>query len=760
MTAGTGRPADPEHFGPYRLDELIGEGGMGEVWRAFDTRRERSVALKRLSRAWMADAELDARFRQEARATARLTSAHVIPIHDFGEVDGRLFVDMRLVPGADLAEAIRRTNAGGLLPARAVEIVTQVADALASAHAAGMVHRDVKPSNIVLASGPREFCYLVDFGIAKVAAQTAAKPVTRTGTVLGTPAYMAPELFTGAAEAGVPSDVYALGCVLYEMLTGSRPFPGIELAVIMHHHISTPPPVPSDTRPGLAPFDTVVARALAKEPSERYATIDDLAVAARAADSEVREPASAQPSRSGGGTCHAGCESHGPEPAGRPESAGGPGGACGPESARPTYRGPVPAVDAPPVSGPRADHGPHDPRTVRVGPESPAPAPSRRRPRVIGGVAAVVLVVAAIVAAVLLTPQGTSGRVATGAPPPTRPSPTVPPGPPRTYPVVPAGMENASSGVALSPDGRRLYAAEPGNEQGPGHLLDVANVDPATGEVTQVATVPVGSGPQQIAVSPDGSKAYVANSGNSTAPGNTISVVDTRSLITVATVTVGPKAIGVSVSPDGSRVWAVAPGYDEAGTSVYVIDAVTNTVIATPTVGPGARRVAFSPDGRTAYVSISGTQNTFDRQIAVLDAATATPRNSITGPVDPFGLLVSPDGRSLYVAGSGTDTDYAGALVSFDLSSLVPRPLTDGYSQPILAGPTNIALSGDGSTLFASNPGTTDKPSTSVLVIDTATSILRGTAQVGGSAFDVAVAPDDRFAYVSTSQGLQVVGLS
>src|SRR5271167_2531156 len=190
---------------------------MGEVWRAYDTGTDRVVALKMLPGSFVDDQVFQERFRREARAAAGLDEPHVVPIHDFGEIDGRLYVTMRLIKGRDLQDLLGN---GPLPPARAVKIIEQIASALHAAHEVGLVHRDVKPSNILVAAD--DFAYLIDFGIARAADETA---LTSTGATIGTWAYMAPERFrTGTADAR--ADVYALACVLHECVTGQRPFPG------------------------------------------------------------------------------------------------------------------------------------------------------------------------------------------------------------------------------------------------------------------------------------------------------------------------------------------------------------------------------------------------------------------------------------------------------------------------------------------------------------------------------------------------------
>ena len=164
-----------EEFGPYRLEHLIGRGGMGEVHRAWDRRRERTVALKRLPAPLAGDPEFQARFRRESALAAQLSEPHIIPIHDFGEINGRLFIDMRLVEGVDLASVVKAE--GPMAPRRAVGILAQVAAALDAAHAAGLVHRDVKPSNVLVRGHDEdEFAYLIDFGIARAAAGQTSGP--------------------------------------------------------------------------------------------------------------------------------------------------------------------------------------------------------------------------------------------------------------------------------------------------------------------------------------------------------------------------------------------------------------------------------------------------------------------------------------------------------------------------------------------------------------------------------------------------------
>jgi serine/threonine-protein kinase len=271
-------------FGRYELIELLGRGGMGEVWKAFDTGTQRVVAVKVLPAQLAADPVFEQRFRREAYAAAGLNDPHVVPIHNFGEIEHRLYVDMRLIDGQDLEHVLAH---GPLDPERAVKIIEQVASALNAAHRVGLVHRDVKPSNILLAED--DFSYLIDFGIARGTAETG---LTATGNVVGTWPYMAPERFT-AGQNDTRSDTYALACVLYECLTASPPFPGDSVEQQIAGHLTTPPPRPSVTRPGVSPqLDSVIATGMAKDPDQRYRTTTELARAARSAiSSAVPRPA-------------------------------------------------------------------------------------------------------------------------------------------------------------------------------------------------------------------------------------------------------------------------------------------------------------------------------------------------------------------------------------------------------------------------------------------------------------------------------------
>ncbi len=263
-------------FGQYELLELLGRGGMGEVYRARDTKTDRIVALKVLPAELARDEIYQQRFRREAQAVSGVNDPHVVPIHGYGEIDGRLYLDMRLIEGESLGNLLAQRDTP-LGPELGAVVVEQVASALDSAHARGLVHRDVKPTNILISD--REFVYLIDFGLARTAGETG---LTTAGSTLGTLAYMAPERFSGG-QSDTRSDIYALTCVLYECLTGKRPYPSDSLEQQIAGHLMSTPPRPSDDDPALAAFDDIIATGMAKDPDRRYQTGRALATAVRRA---------------------------------------------------------------------------------------------------------------------------------------------------------------------------------------------------------------------------------------------------------------------------------------------------------------------------------------------------------------------------------------------------------------------------------------------------------------------------------------------
>jgi serine/threonine-protein kinase len=265
----------------YRLEAQVGAGGMAVVFRARDERLGRLVALKVLAPGLAADPAFRRRFIAESRAAAAVDDPYIIPIYEAGEADGALFIAMRLVRGGDLRLLLDRE--GALAPGRAVGFISPVASALDAAHGAGLVHRDVKPANILVdAHQDRpDHVYLSDFGVSKGAISSVS--LTGAGHFLGTPDYSAPEQIQGLAVDG-RTDQYALACVAYQLLTGARPFERDQGMAVLFAHLSEPPPSLGSRRPGLpGAADRVLARALAKAPEKRYGSCAEFADALREA---------------------------------------------------------------------------------------------------------------------------------------------------------------------------------------------------------------------------------------------------------------------------------------------------------------------------------------------------------------------------------------------------------------------------------------------------------------------------------------------
>lgn len=258
-----------KQLGQYRIVSPLGEGGMAAVYKAYQAGMDRYVALKILPRHFAADPQFVGRFEQEAKVIAKLQHVHILPVHDFGTEDGYTYIVMPYVETGTVAELLQ----GKPLPLKQIrKIITQVADALGHAHARGLVHRDVKPSNILIDEDGNSL--LTDFGIAKMVEGTAQ--FTQTGAILGTPAYMSPEQIKGEVLDG-RSDIYSLGVVMYELATGRPPYRAETPPAIFVKHLHDPLPTPRTFNPELPQsLEKVILKSLAKEPEDRYATVAEL----------------------------------------------------------------------------------------------------------------------------------------------------------------------------------------------------------------------------------------------------------------------------------------------------------------------------------------------------------------------------------------------------------------------------------------------------------------------------------------------------
>ena len=272
-----------------RIDALIGSGGTGLVYRAMQLSLGRVVAVKVMAPGLASSKSFRQRFYGEAQIMARITHPNVLPLYEAGEVEGLLYISMRYVEGIDMAALIG--SEGSLEPGRAVTIIQQLAQALDAAHRLGLVHRDVKPGNVLI-DLPSEHVYLADFGVAQAAASTGSI----TQHLEGTPNYVAPEQITG--ETIAPSaDIYSLGCVFYHALTGAAPFARENPAATLHAQLYDPPPLASNCAAELAPFDAVITKALAKPPEMRFGSAGQFAEAATQAYDSATFPAEASPPR-------------------------------------------------------------------------------------------------------------------------------------------------------------------------------------------------------------------------------------------------------------------------------------------------------------------------------------------------------------------------------------------------------------------------------------------------------------------------------
>ncbi|WP_176921436.1 protein kinase domain-containing protein [Pseudonocardia oroxyli] len=750
MHRGTGEAGEAalQQIGHYRLEELLGVGGMGEVYRAFDTRRDRMVALKLLPEGLAKDPEFLRRFRRESHVAARLREPHVIPIHDYGELDGRLFIDMRLVDGENLRTMLERT--GPLAPEEAVAVITQVAEALEAAHADGLVHRDIKPSNVLVTPGG--FVYVVDFGIARTVG-TARTSVTITGVTVGTLDYMAPERFTNQTIDG-RTDVYSLACLLYECLTATGPFPGEDLPSLMFNHLYTDPPRPSEAQAGLpAALDDVVTRGMAKSLDGRFPTPTALAAAAKVALQSGAAPAA--PAR----------------PLDRTVQSVLAAPPADLRTATPVAEPPLPAVPAVPeppvVEEPVADEpvaAPADPdattritlgevppppagaeppptddgdRTVVIGAGTPppplsAPKSGRGRTWVAVGASVLAAALAAVLVFVLVRP-GTPAAATHDhdAAAPTGPVPTV-----AQNAAVPAA-EQAAPQVAtaiavptvngtipvgptpgyleVAPNGRFAYIAN--RDAGVVTVLDT--------KINQVtATIPIPAGPPQfVSFSPDGSRAYVSIY-NTEKTVNLIGVLDTSSNTLLTTIPVGKRPFASATTQDGKLLYV--PSHDDG--KLDLIDTTTDTVVQEITVPPNPHWVVFSKDGKTLY-----TANHESNVVSVLDVATNTVRTTIPVGTSPHATALSPDGSRV-------------SVVNFDSSTVsVIDTATNAVVATVPVGkkPQDIAYTADGHYLYTANVD-----GNSVSVIDTATNQITATIPAP-SPTSVSMLPNGRQAYVT-----------
>jgi DNA-binding beta-propeller fold protein YncE/tRNA A-37 threonylcarbamoyl transferase component Bud32 len=703
----------------YRLDEPVGRGGMAVVYRAFDMRLQRRVALKILAPELAGDQEFRQRFIRESRAAAAVDHPNIIPIFEAGEVGGVLFIAMRFVDGRDVQTLI---DARGPLPLqRACDIVTQVASALDAAHASGLVHRDVKPANMLrdpaAGTGRADHVYLSDFGLSKRSLSSTG--LTAKGHFLGTLNYVAPEQIEGRGVDG-RTDQYALACSVFEMLTGVPPFKQDGTLAIMWAQMSTAPPALTSRRPELpAAVDEVMARALAKAPEDRYATCLEFAAALRRAcglEPGAAAPAPAAPRRQPTQAVNPADLAAAAAAAALLPGFVGPSPEAAPAQSVPP---PQPAANAPQpamASGPptQAAASPGVRGTPPSGPSAPASpgySPPARRPRRSSGRAWLAIIAAGVVVVVV---AAVGGYVLLGRGSHKTSSPTVLPPPCTTQvakakvlPGVPmrrvttggqpfaavvsgafgfvtlinglAVMNTAkftpslirtiplsgAKGEALTPDQKYLLVTR-------GDGLTVFRVsDLEQGSSTPLGSLssPGGRGAVQVALSPDAKFAFVTlqRSGQ-------VAVFNLRRALTqgfgpsdlVRTIPVGREAIGIAASVNGRNLY-VTSGLAEIATasgkgSLVILDMRKaemrsgSAIVKTVDAGCGPARVFPSADGKDVWVSVGGGNALIAYSAAKL---ISDPSHALIARVAvgqiPLGMVMVNKGTRIVIADSDRD---------------------------------------------------------------------------------------------------------
>ena len=745
--------------GNYRLESLLGAGGMGDVYKAYDTHRDRYVALKLLPEALSSDQEYLARFRRESNVAARLRDPHVIPIHDFGEIDGQLFIDMRLVDGADIGTLLE-TN-GRIAPQRAVYLISQVAEALDAAHADHLVHRDIKPSNILVTLS--DFVYVVDFGIARLIGGRQT-PLTNTGVTIGTLHYMAPERFIGHDVDG-RADIYSLACLLHECLTGAPPFGDRDLPALMYAQLYADPPEASSLVEGIPPaLDAVIARGMAKDPKDRFATAGALAAAARTAlldEAPAPQRTDPQP-HTPAGTAAAAREAAPPEaPAAQtvdlqPHSSTGtpdPTRRAATTADRPDVAeppGPEPDGLATGVPyrltqtaaadrvGDRGDTQPPEnrPQGNSLNPDGSGPpsggAPdgSARRPawRRLGVpilAAAVALAVAIVLVVVVASPGTKKGGAAATQSPSSAPSLAVP----TLAGKIQVGQN--PSYVEVAPNGKFAYIANVGAKA-------ITVLDTVTDKVSKTIPIPEGP-PQFISFSDDGKTAYVSVYG----AGGSVPVIvfiDTATgqvtgQVPVTNHTPGPSQVSPnhqylyvpnhnSMTMSGAMTATSGPGQDD----IDVINTATKKLVGTMTVAPNPHWIAVGRDG-LLYVT-----NHTSGEITIINSNTNKVVKVFPVGDTPHAIYTSPDGSRLAV------TSYGGAEV-FIVSTATDKVVA---TIPVGREPLDVEYTPDGRYICATN-----SEDNTVSVIDAATNKVIDTIKTGKQPTSIDFLPNGRQGYVT-----------
>jgi len=743
-------------FGPgsriagYVLEEQVGAGGMAVVFRAHDERLDRQVALKILAPAFAADQAFRLRFIRESRAAAAVDDPHIIPVFEAGEADGVLFIAMRLVRGGDVRSLLAAF--GPLPPARVAEIVSQVSSALDAAHERGLVHRDVKPANMLLdsrpGSGRPDHIYLSDFGLSKGTLATSG--LTSTGMFLGTVDYISPEQIEGKPVDG-RADQYALACAAFELLTGTPPFRRDELMAVMYAQLSQPAPTVTSHRPDLPPaVDEVFARALAKAPGDRWARCADFAVALRSSLGITAYDIGEQAIE---GTTAL--------------------------SARPPTQ-----VLAPPetrsMSFDQAELGSAltEAHSASHAETVSGAIPGRRRsalrsPVVLGGALVVLLALGG--GGVYLAQKPTAKNTAPSAavlPALSAPGCTTAAAAGKTLAATTSTVKLRYGNpydVAVSRDGKYVFATNP-------DTLSVLTMNPDQTAVTQYHYYVASSGEaaRGLALTSDGKYAAVAvgnqvnaqgtasaeqdastaNAANLIVPGvrpvtdasavvfspddrfafvtlsnsgklavfnmaKALTKGQTQPGVFVGTVTLGIQPTGVAVSPDGLWLYVVSAAKSRTATfgpseglvsvlSVQKLEAnPSSALVGQATAGCGAAGVTVSPDGKMVWVTAQASNELLGFSAAKLRT---DPEHALAAQVrvgqTPTGVILVDGGRKIIVADANLNgLPSSDNLAVVDVAAAIARkPALIGYI-PSGRSPLNFALSAFGQYLYVSDSG-------------------------------------------------------
>jgi YVTN family beta-propeller protein len=774
-------PLVGDEFAGYRLRSVLGRGGMSVVYQAEHPRLGNVVAIKVLAPELASDDVFRTRFLEESRIAASMNHPNVIPIHDMGASDGLLYIVMRYVSGTDLRQMIKKR--GRLQPEVAVFLLSQAARALDAAHAKGLVHRDVKPGNLLVERSndddDPDHLYLADFGITKrVMTHTG---LTSTGQFLGTVDYVAPEQIRGPSVLGM-ADQYSLGCVLYECLTGRVPFEKDMIPAIIWAHVEEDPVQPTALRPDLPPaVDGVFARVLAKQPGDRYRNCREFMDAARTAlGDRATAPGPPRPASASYTPPEMGLSATAIDypiapdapsapvptgyaaasPAGYAAAPVAPAYPAQPPAAAPIgYPGElthekaaslVPETEAMVVGGQRpprdstiASHRrqpaaapPGDGDSGGSGGEPPGGNGPRRgmfRSRRAGLAVLVLAVAAAVAVPVALVVSASHGTKTGGASPAqnagssagTRTAAAASSAPSLALPTVAGNIPvgQSPSYIQIAPNGKFAYVANPG-----AGAINV--IDTASDRVSGTIKIPQGP-PQSVSFSPDSRTAYVSvYSTNGSV--HLIAFVDTATRDVTATVQVDNHTPDPSAtSPDGRFLYVpnhntALSGVDE--NVVDVIDTVSKTLVGDIAVSANPHWVVFGKNGRFY------TTDHMSATVTVVNASTNAVITNIPVGETPHSEALSPDGSRLAV------TSFDGNVV-FLINTATDKMIAQ---IPVGKNPLDVAYSPDGRYIYTAN-----NEDNTVTVIDTSDNLVIGQVRTGKAPTSISVLPNGRQAYVT-----------